>query len=151
MYMIIGQYDAKVDQKGRIAFPKKLRDELGPTVIVTLGYEHSLMVVGENKWKTLLTGIEDKSFLQQEVRDTQRFLLGGASTVEVDKKGRLLLPDYLREFALIEKEAVFLGLNNYIELWSKKRWYEYRGILEKTIHVVSNRLVREDGQVNSNE
>ncbi len=144
--MVLGQYDAKIDQKGRIAFPKKLRKDLGSDLIVTLGYERSLIVVTQKQWKTLLRGIEERSFLQQEIRDTQRYLLGGASFVTIDKKGRLLLPDYLREFATVEKEVVFLGMNRYVELWSRQRWYQYRGILEKTIHVISNRLVTQEGE-----
>lgn len=149
--MLIGQYEARIDNKGRIAFPKKLREVLDKKLIITFGYERSLIIVPQNRWKTLLEGTEKKSFIQKEVRETQRFLLGGASSLELDTKGRLLLPKYLREFGLIEKEIVFLGLYRYIELWDKKRWENYRGILKDTINIVSERLISQAKEVGGDE
>ena len=73
--MLIGQYEGKVDVKGRTAFPKKFREILGDKLIVTQGYENSLIVVSEENWKALLEGTEGKPFIQSETRETQRFLL----------------------------------------------------------------------------
>ena len=139
--MLIGQFEGKIDKKGRSAFPKKFREILGDKLIVTLGYENSLIVVSEENWKQLLEGTEGKPFIQSETRETQRFLLGGASSVELDSKGRFIVPSYLREFAKIENEIIFLGLSRYVEVWDKKRWEEYRGDLEKNIDRISQRLV----------
>ena len=139
--MLIGQFEGKIDRKGRSAFPKKFREILGDKLIVTLGYENSLIIVSEENWKQLLEGTEGKPFIQSETRETQRFLLGGASSVELDSKGRFIIPAYLREFAKIENEIVFLGLSRYVEVWDKKRWEEYRGNLEKNIDRISQRLV----------
>ncbi len=139
--MLIGQFEGKIDKKGRSAFPKKFREILGDKLIVTLGYENSLIIVSEENWKQLLEGTEGKPFIQSETRGTQRFLLGGASSVELDSKGRFIVPSYLREFAKIENEIVFLGLSRYVEVWDKKRWEEYRGNLEKNIDRISQRLV----------
>lgn len=142
--MLIGQFEGKIDKKGRSAMPKKFREILGDKIIVTLGYENSLIIVSEENWKQLLEGTEGKPFIQSETRETQRFLLGGASSVELDSKGRLIIPSYLREFAKIENEIVFLGLSRYVEVWDKKRWEEYRGNLEKNIDRISQRLVNGD-------
>lgn len=139
--MLIGQFEGKIDKKGRSAFPKKFREILGDKLIVTLGYENSLIIVSEENWKQLLEGTEGKPFIQSETRETQRFLLGGASSLELDSKGRFIVPSYLREFAKIENEIVFLGLSRYVEVWDKKRWKEYRGELEKNIDRISQRLV----------
>ncbi len=139
--MLIGQYEGKVGTKGRIAFPKKFREILGDKLIVTLGYENSLIVVSEENWKSLLEGTEGKPFIEYETRETQRFLLGGASNVQLDGKGRFILPSYLRGFAEIEDEVIFLGLSRYVEIWDKKRWLEYRGNLEKSIDRISQKLV----------
>ena len=138
--LLIGQYEGKVGEKGRIAFPKKLRAILGDRLIVTFGYENSLVIVSEAGWKALLEGTEGKPFIQQEARETQRFLLGGASGVELDDKGRFILPDYLRSFAKIKETAVFLGLSRYVELWDGQRWEEYRKGLEENIDKISKRL-----------
>lgn len=142
--MLIGQYEAKLGAKGRIGFPKKFREILGDNLIVTLGYENSLIVVSEENWKQLLEGTEGKPFIQSETRETQRFLLGGASRISLDNKGRFILPSYLRGFAKIEDEVVFLGLSKYVEIWDKKLWLEYRQNLEKKIDRISQRLVEKE-------
>ena len=139
--MLIGQFEGKIDKKGRSAFPKKFREILGDKLIVTLGYENSLIIVSEENWKQLLEGTEGKPFIQSETRETQRFLLGGATSLELDSKGRFIVPVYLREFAKIENEIIFLGLSRYVEVWDKKHWEEYRGELEKNIDRISQRLV----------
>ncbi len=142
--MLVGQYEAKVGAKNRIAFPKKLREVLGDKLILTLGYENSLIVVSQESWKALLEGTEGKPFIQSETRDTQRFLLGGASFIELDSKGRFVLPSYLREFGKIENEVIFLGLSRYVELWDKKRWEVYRLNLEKNIDKISQKLIGQE-------
>ena len=144
--MLIGQYDGKLGAKGRIAFPKKFREVLGDSLIVTLGYENSLIVVSEKGWKALLEGTEGKPFIQSETRETQRFLLGGASNVELDSKGRFVIPAYLRDFAKIKGDVVFLGLSRYVEIWDKTLWEEYRTGLEKNIDKISQRLVDKEKQ-----
>lgn len=139
--MLIGQYEGKIDEKGRTAFPKKLREALGDKLIVTFGYEHALIVVSEAGWKGLLEGTEGKPFIQQEARETQRFLLGGASFVELDGKGRFILPSHLRQFGTIEDTIIFVGLSRYVEIWDKKRWIEYQKNLEKNIDTIAKRLL----------
>lgn len=142
--MLIGQYEGKLGAKGRIAFPKKFRSELGDKLIITLGYENSLIVVSEANWKTLLSGTEGKPFIQSETRETQRFLLGGAVEVELDSKGRFILPVFLRQFAKIEGEVIFLGLSEYVEIWDKPSWDLYRKKLEGKIVRVSQRLIEKE-------
>ncbi|MBI3985192.1 MAG: division/cell wall cluster transcriptional repressor MraZ [Candidatus Levybacteria bacterium] len=144
--MLIGQYDGKIDNKGRSAFPKKFRLILGDKLIVTLGYENSLIVVSEENWKALLEGTEGRPFIQSETRETQRFLLGNASSIELDNKGRFILPAYLRDYGKIKDEVVFIGLSRYVEIWDKGRWEEYRLHLEKNIDTISQRLVDKEGR-----
>lgn len=139
--MLIGQYEGKVGAKGRTAFPKRFREELGDKLIITFGYENSLIVVSEENWRSLLEGTEGKPFIQSEARETQRFLLGGAVSVELDSKGRFILPSFLREFAGIEAEIIFLGISRYVEIWDKTRWIGYRKNLENNIERISQKLV----------
>ena len=146
--MLIGQYEAKIDKKGRTAIPKKFREILGNNIIITLGYESSLIVVSETQWQALLEGTAGRPFIEYETRETQRFLLGGASSMELDNKGRFILPSYLRSFAKIEEEIIFLGLSRYVEIWDKKRWEEYREHLEKNIERISSRLVKKGDKKN---
>ncbi|HYM65343.1 MAG TPA: division/cell wall cluster transcriptional repressor MraZ [Candidatus Sulfotelmatobacter sp.] len=142
--MLIGQYDGKIDIKGRSAFPKKFRKILGDKLIITKGYENSLIVVSEENWKSLLEGTEGRPFIESATRETQRFLLGGASGVELDGKGRFILPSYLRDFGEIKGEIVFVGLSRYVEIWDKEKWIEYQKFLAKNIDSISKRLLKEE-------
>ncbi len=146
-YMLLGQFEGKLGIQGRVALPKKFRDTLGDKLIITKGYEKSLIIVSVEGWKTLLEGTEGKPFIHEDARQTQRFLLGGATAVELDSKGRLIIPSYLRGFAKIGTEVVFVGLSRFIEVWDKKRWTQYEGILEGTIGAISKRLIKEGEKV----
>lgn len=141
--MLIGRFDARVGAKNRIALPIKFREILGDKLIITQGYENSLIIVSQKNWEELLEGTAGKPFIQSEARETRRFLLGGASSIELDSKGRFIIPQYLREFGKIEEEIIFLGLYGHIELWDKKRWQTYSKDLEKNIDKISQRLVED--------
>ena len=146
--MLLGQYEGKVGAKGRAAFPKKFRETLGDKLIITFGYENSLIVVSEQNWHSLLEGTEGKPFIQSEARETQRFLLGGAVEVELDSKGRFILPSFLRQFAGIKEEIIFLGISRYVEIWDKEHWIEYRKNLENNIERISQKLVEKENKKN---
>ncbi|OGH10542.1 MAG: hypothetical protein A2857_00450 [Candidatus Levybacteria bacterium RIFCSPHIGHO2_01_FULL_36_15] len=139
--MLLGQFEVKVGEKSRIAFPKRFRENLGDKIIITYGFENSLMVVSEQNWKSLLEGTEDKPFLLSNARDTQRFLLGGAAMVELDAQGRFVLPEYLKEFGDIKEEVTFVGLYRYVEIWSSKKWLEHRDTIKKNISSVAEKLI----------
>jgi len=138
--MLIGQYKAKISAKGRLALPKKFREELGDSLVITVGYENSLMVVSSKDWNALIEATKDRSFILDSARDTNRFLLGEASEVVLDEQGRCVLPGYLREFAKIGEEVVFLGLNKYVEIWDKTNWENYQKTLHENIGKIAERL-----------
>lgn len=142
--MLIGQYSGSLGAKNRIGFPKKFRDELGDKLIITQGFEKSLIVVSEEGWKALLEGTEGKPFIQKATREMQRFILGGASLVELDDKGRFVLPDYLKKYAEASSEIVFVGQARYVEIWDKRRWDEYSKELTENAAEVAERLSGED-------
>lgn len=138
--MLLGQYTGTIGAKGRVAFPKKFRDVLGDKLIITQGYENSLIVTSQPRWKALLEGTEGKPFTVGAARQTQRFLLGGAAEVQLDAKGRFIIPAYLRDYAKITNEVIFLGLARYVEIWDKARWDEYSKDLEKRAAQIAERL-----------
>ena len=142
--MLLGQYESRVGEKNRTALPKKLREEIGEKLIITLGYENSLIIVSESGWKALLEGTEGRPFIEKPARETQRYLLGGATFIELDSKGRFVIPEYLRQFAKIKTEVVFLGLSRYVELWDRETWEEYRMNLEKNIESISQKLIKKE-------
>ena len=142
--MLLGQFEGVVGEKSRVALPKRLREIIGSKLIITLGYEDSLIIVSEEGWKALLEGTEGRPFIEKPARETQRYLLGGATFVELDAKGRFIIPDYLRRFAKIKGKVVFLGLSRYVELWDKKIWESYRLDLEKNIDKISDKLINKE-------
>jgi transcriptional regulator MraZ len=141
--MLIGQYESKIGEKHQAGLPKRFRDVLGDRLIVTKGFENCLIIVSEENWKTLLEGTEGKPFTNKSTRELQRFLLGNASYVELDQKGRFVVPEYLRTFAHIETEILFVGIQRFVELWDKKKWEEHQKELSGKIETIAERLSEE--------
>lgn len=138
--MLIGQYDSKIGEKHQVALPKKFREVLGDKLIVTKGFENCLIIVSVENWKTLLEGTEGKPFTSRSTRELQRFLLGNATDVELDSKGRFVVPVYLREFASLKSEIIFAGLERFIEVWDKKAWDDQQNELAKNIESIAEKL-----------
>ena len=120
--MVIGQYEGKIGEKYQVAIPKKFREVLGDKLIITKGFEGCLIAVSEKNWKTLLEDIEGRPFADKVSREKQRFILGNASSVELDAKGRFVLPEYLRKYASIANDIVYVGIERFFEIWSKNKW-----------------------------
>jgi len=139
---LLGQYEVSVGEKGRVALPKKVREALGESVIVTYGFEKSLIVVSEANWAKLISELKNSSLFLTNARDTKRFLFGGATSVSVDKQGRFILPDYLIRYAEISEDVVFLGLSSYAEIWDKKRWEKHTKELSQEIETVAESLIK---------
>lgn len=143
--MLIGQYSGKIGEKHQAALPKKFREVLGDKLIITKGFENCLIIVSEANWKTLLEGTDGRPFTSQNIRELQRFLLGNATYVELDIKGRCVIPEYLRKFAGIEEEIVFAGIQRFVEIWDKKRWDLHQDELTKSIGSIAERLSERTG------
>jgi MraZ protein len=122
--MVIGEYTSKIGDKKRISLPKKLRKELGNNLILTRGYENALVLVNKDMWQTIAKDVVSGSFINSKIRDTSRFLVGSAVEVNTDSQGRFVIPQALYEHATLNKEVVFIGLVNWVEVWDKKKWEE---------------------------
>lgn len=144
--MLIGQYESKIGEKHQAALPKKFRDVLGDKLIITKGFENCLIIVSEENWKTLLEGTEGRPFTNKSTRELQRFLLGNATDIELDSKGRFVLPEYLRKFAAIDSDIIFAGLQRFVEVWDKKAWEEHQKELSKDIESIAERLSRQEDE-----
>lgn len=138
--MLIGRYDGKISAKFQAAFPKKFRETLGDKLIVTKGFEQALMVIPETNWKEVLQDVEAQSVTAASGRETKRFLLGGAAFVELDGKGRFILPEHVRVFGELKEDIVFIGQETYVEIWDKNRWEAYNKDLAGRIEVVVEKL-----------
>lgn len=122
--MIIGEYKSRIGEKKRVSLPKRFRDELGEEIILTRGYENSLILVNKRMWERIAKDVINGSFINKNIRDTSRFLIGSAVEVSLDKLGRFIIPQSLFEYSSLQKEIVFLGLVNWIEVWDKDKWEE---------------------------
>jgi MraZ protein len=138
--MLIGQFESKIGEKNQASLPKKFREILGEELIITKGFEKCLIVVPVDQWKTLLEGTEGRPFTNKNTRELQRFLLGNATDVTLDKKGRFVIPEYLREFANTKTEIVFAGIERFVEIWDKKAWDEHQRELGKDIESIAEKL-----------
>ncbi|MBA3946283.1 MAG: division/cell wall cluster transcriptional repressor MraZ [Herpetosiphonaceae bacterium] len=120
--MFLGEYEHSVDIKGRIAVPAKFRSQLAGGLVVTRGFERCLQVYPMTQWQELSTKVSGLSLGQQEARSLRRILFAQAFDTEVDKQGRILLPQALREYASIGEDAVVAGMDTYFEIWAKQGW-----------------------------
>ena len=120
--MFMGEYNHTVDAKGRLIVPSKFREQLGDEFVVTKGLDGCLFVYENTEWKALEEKLHALPLTNANARKFSRFFLAGATTWEVDKQGRILLPAVLRDFAKIEKDAVLVGVGSRIEIWSRDVW-----------------------------
>lgn len=138
--MLIGNYHARVSPKGRTALPKKFRDDLGGDIIITQGYENSLVLVSAKSWSHFLAGSSDLPFVVAPARETDRFLMGNAFEVKPDAQGRFVVPPPLRRYAQIGDAVVFVGVGNRVEIWDASHWEEYRTYLDEHSQEIAEKL-----------
>ena len=120
--MFMGEYNHTVDEKGRLIIPVKFRDELGSEVVVTKGLDGCLFAYDLTEWRVLEEKLRALPLTNKDARAFARFMLAGAASVEIDKQGRILLPQVLRNFAGLEKDVVLIGVASRIEIWNKEKW-----------------------------
>lgn len=123
--MFIGEYSHNLDEKGRLAVPKKFRADLSQGAVVTRGLDSCLFLYTKAEWEKLAEKLAQLPFSQANTRAFARLMLAGAMDVEVDKQGRVMLPPYLRTFAGLSKSVIVAGLYNRLEIWDEEKWKSY--------------------------
>ena len=122
--MFMGEYNHTIDAKSRLIIPSKFREILGDEFVVSRGMDGCLFVYANEDWKVFEAKLASLPLINQEARQFARFFLSGAQYVTVDKQGRILMPQDLREFAGLEKDVVLAGMGGRIEIWSLEKWEE---------------------------
>ncbi|MBQ6806012.1 MAG: division/cell wall cluster transcriptional repressor MraZ [Lachnospiraceae bacterium] len=120
--MFMGEYNHTIDAKGRLIIPSKFREALGDVFVVTKGLDGCLFVYDNAEWNAFEEKLKSLPLTNKDARQFVRFFLAGAAEVEVDKQGRILVPNVLREFADLSKDVVLIGVASRIEIWSKERF-----------------------------
>jgi MraZ protein len=125
--MITGEFRCSLDEKGRLLIPARMRTEVaGNEVILTRGVENCLWLFPPEEWKTFSENlIGSTSLFQEKARLIQRRMIAPAQETEIDKAGRIVIPQTLREYADLKKECLILGLKKYMEIWSEVAYQEY--------------------------
>lgn len=119
--MFMGQYNHTIDDKGRITIPSKLRYDLGEEFIITRGLDGCLFIYPKNEWENIINKYRELPNTK-DARNYMRFFLSGATTLELDKVGRINVPSNLIEYASLKKECVIIGVNERLELWNKENF-----------------------------
>ena len=125
--MFYGEYQHTIDPKGRVIMPSKFREGLGEKFIVTKGLDNCLFAYSSEEWDNLQAKLKMLPFTDKDVRAFIRFFFSGATECEVDKQGRILLPQNLREYAGLDKDLYVIGVSTRVEIWEKTRWETYSG------------------------
>lgn len=138
--MFIGEFTHNLDSKGRVAMPAKFRNKLTEGAIITRGLDHCLFVFSNKEWEVLAQKLIALPLVQANSRAFVRLMLAGAMDVELDKQGRILIPDYLREYAGLKKQAVIAGLYNRMEIWDSETWKQYKTKTESASDEIAEKL-----------
>ena len=120
--MFFGEFEYKVDLKGRVPLPARFRRELKDGVILTQGVEGCITAYPLAEWKKLATTLTSGPVTRSKLRKLNRAVFATAFSTNIDNQGRVALPSPLRDYAGIEDEVVIIGANNYLELWNKEQW-----------------------------
>lgn len=138
--MFIGQYEHNLEEKGRLSIPKKFRSELAEGGVLTRGLDGCLFLFSKKRWNEFVEKLSQTPLTKADARGFSRLLTYGAVEVELDRQGRILVPEFLRSFAGIKKEVVLAGALNRIEVWDNGEFATYQEKIEKDSQVISERL-----------
>lgn len=138
--MLIGEYTHTLDAKKRLSLPAKFRKELGKRVVITKGLDHCLFVYSLKEWKAITEKLAGLPIGQADTRGFNRFMLSGATLVDIDNLGRMLIPDFLKEFAGLKEKVIISGVHARVEIWNDKRWDQYKRRIEKQADIMAEKL-----------
>lgn len=123
--MFYGEYQHSLDAKGRVIIPSKFREGLGEKFILTKGLDSCLFIYSLDEWSNLEAKLKTLPFTDKDVRAFVRFFFAGATECEVDKQGRILIPQNLRQYASLDKDVYIIGVSTRVEVWDKVKWEDY--------------------------
>jgi MraZ protein len=138
--MFIGEYQHSIDPKKRLAVPMKFRSELKNKVVITRGQDKCLFVYPVKVWNELAGKLGTLPVGESTTRSFIRLTLAGAIDCEIDKQGRILVPDFLKEYAGLDKNVIIAGVYNRLEIWDENKWKMYKKNAEKNSDEIAEQL-----------
>jgi MraZ protein len=143
--MFYGEYLHSIDRKGRLILPAKFRESAKVNFIekfyITRGLDKCLFMFSEEEWKQQESKLKAMPFTKQQSRTFNRLYFSGAVEVIPDKQGRILVPQYLKDFADIKREVTVVGVSNRIEIWSRQIWQEFYGSSQPSFEEIAEKLM----------
>lgn len=139
--MFLGEYQHSLDPKGRIIVPAKFREELGSKFVATKGLDNCIFLYPLGEWQVLEEKLRSLPFTRADVRSFVRFFFSGASELEMDKQGRIVLPPNLRDYAGINRDLMVIGVGARVEIWSNQSWEQYNQSAESSFEMIAENLV----------
>lgn len=139
--MFIGEYEHTIDAKNRVIIPSKFREGLGEKFVITKGLEKGcLLVFPMEEWNNFEEKLKTLPFGSKEARTFSRYFFSSAIECEIDKQGRTVISNNLKEFAEIEKDIVFIGVSSRVEIWSKAKWEEFNNDENLDMNDISEKM-----------
>lgn len=136
--MLIGEYTHTLDLKKRVSLPAKFRAVMGKKIVLAKGLDHCISVYTPKEWQRVMEDLPQS--IQADHRSFKRFMTSGASEIELDSLGRLLVPDFLKDYAKLKSKIVLAGIGDHIEIWDEKTWKIYRDKIENSADVLAEKL-----------
>ncbi|MBI4054169.1 MAG: division/cell wall cluster transcriptional repressor MraZ [Candidatus Doudnabacteria bacterium] len=138
--MLIGEYRHNLDSKKRLAIPAKLRKALGERAVLTRGLDACLFLYPDTEWSKLVEKVSLLPMGTSSTRSFARFILSGAVEVETDHLGRILIPDFLKTYAGLQKQVVIVGVHPRVELWDQTKWDRFKQKIEENADELGEKL-----------
>lgn len=138
--MFMGEYAHNIDVKGRLIMPAKFREQLGEHFVVTRGLDKCLFVYPMPEWEILAAKLRELPLTKKDARAFSRFFLSGAVECELDKQGRINLPQNLLKYSLIEKETTIVGVSSRIEIWAQSEWETFFDEAEESFAEIAEQM-----------
>lgn len=138
--MFLGQYQHSLDYKGRTSVPKKFREDLKPSAILTVGLEGCLFLYPKDEWEKLSTRLSELPLTVSDARNFSRYLFSSAVEVSFDKLGRITIPDYLKNHASLKKSLIIAGVLNRVEIWDQVKWEVFNKNLNSQSEEIAEKL-----------
>lgn len=139
--MFMGEYQHNIDAKGRMIVPAKFREGLGSTFVITRGLDECLFVYPMDEWQILEEKLKKLPLTKKDARAFTRFFFSGAMECEVDRQGRINIPQPLRTYAKLDKKCTVIGVSNRVEVWSSDTWEDYMDTSEESFAEIAENLM----------
>lgn len=138
--MFIGEFQHILDAKKRVAVPSKFRTKFKKGIVVTRGLDNCLFIYPKSEWEQIAEKLGSMPVGERSTRSFVRLMLAGAFEAQLDSQGRVLVPEYLKDYAKLGKNVIIAGLFNRLELWDEKEWEKYKKGAEQNQDEIAEQL-----------